>query len=162
MNRRPLTGRFDVAIIPCGGAKHPPSPYGPYKAALLYKGTPFRKNLEHAQIFAERVLILSAKYGLVDLDDKIEWYEAYLPDLDVRERWILHNRIKDQYIFKHLNRMHATGGQFVSYLPKAYQEALDAALPWLQPSRPYAGLTMLQMIKRLNQETRDAQRSVGR
>lgn len=59
-----------LVIIPCGSAKiwdrHPHT--GPTLARDVYQGAPFRVNRKYAERFAERWVILSAKYGFISPD----------------------------------------------------------------------------------------------
>ena len=62
-----------LVIIPCGGAKRD----YPCLAALMYVGGYHLKCQAYAEELTtlDRILILSAKYGLLALDDPIEPYE---------------------------------------------------------------------------------------
>ncbi len=57
-----------LVIIPCGQKKvwkrNPNS--GPTPAKDAYEGAPFKVNKEYAERFADRWVILSAKYGFID------------------------------------------------------------------------------------------------
>lgn len=60
------------------------------KARELYVSTLFKKNLQYAMKLApHQIFILSAKHGLVELDDEIEPYDLTLNDLPTVEikRW---------------------------------------------------------------------------
>lgn len=57
-----------LVIVPCGQAKiwkKKPN-HGPAKAKDAYIGAPFKVNRAFAEKFADRWLILSAKYGFID------------------------------------------------------------------------------------------------
>ncbi len=57
------------------------------KARDLYISPLFRMNLKYAQQFSpQQVFILSAKYGLLQLDDEIEPYDLTLNEMSARER----------------------------------------------------------------------------
>ncbi|MFQ5709615.1 MAG: DUF6884 domain-containing protein [bacterium] len=57
------------------------------KARDLYISPLFRMNLKYAHQFSpEKVSILSAKYGLIQLDEEIGPYDATLNRMSVRER----------------------------------------------------------------------------
>lgn len=72
----------DIALISCTKSKRgTPSP-----AALLYTSTLFNKSLLCAQTIARRTYILSAKHGLLNLDDKIDPYELSIKSLSKPER----------------------------------------------------------------------------
>lgn len=59
-----------LVIIPCGQGKiwDATPDAGPVQAANAYTGAPFKVNREYAQRFADRWIILSAKYGFIDPD----------------------------------------------------------------------------------------------
>jgi hypothetical protein len=67
-----------LAIIPCGARKRE----GIHQAAELYTGSYFRAALKWARRNADRVLILSAKHGLIPLDYEIESYDLKMGDPD--------------------------------------------------------------------------------
>ena len=57
------------------------------KAGDLYISTLFRLNLKYAQKLApSKIFVLSAKYGLVDIDEKIEPYDLTLNSMPYKER----------------------------------------------------------------------------
>jgi len=64
-----------LAIIPCTNQKADE----PMKARDLWVGSHFQFVLAHAELFYDKVLIMSYKYGLISPDDVIEPY-----DYDVR------------------------------------------------------------------------------
>ena len=57
-----------LVVVPCGMAKiwdrYPDA--GPTPARAVYTGSPFMVNREYAETFADRWVILSAKYGFID------------------------------------------------------------------------------------------------
>lgn len=59
-----------LVIVPCGRGKvwdlDPTA--GPTPARDVYQGAPFKVNREYAEKFADRWVILSAKYGFIDPD----------------------------------------------------------------------------------------------
>jgi cytoplasmic iron level regulating protein YaaA (DUF328/UPF0246 family) len=60
------------------------------RARDLYISPLFKKNLQYAQkLTPDKIFILSAKYGLVGLDDEIEPYDLTLNTMSSREikRW---------------------------------------------------------------------------
>jgi hypothetical protein len=71
-----------VALVSCGKTKLPRLS----KARDLYQGDLFRKSLKYAQkLDADKIFILSAKYGLLDLDAEIEPYDQSLIGARVAE-----------------------------------------------------------------------------
>jgi len=66
-------GRRTLVVIPCGRnkiwKKRPDA--GPTRARDAYTGSPFKVNREYAERFADRWVVLSAKYGLIGPDFEI-------------------------------------------------------------------------------------------
>lgn len=57
------------------------------KAADLYTSTLFTKALRYAEsLKPDRILILSAEYGVLELDDEVDPYEKTLNNMRVTER----------------------------------------------------------------------------
>jgi len=72
-----------VVLISCVSKKLPHKA----RARDLYVSPLFRMNLKYAQRFSpSRVFILSAKYGLVELDEVIEPYDVTLNNMSAGER----------------------------------------------------------------------------
>jgi len=59
-----------LVIIPCGAGKvwDSDSTRGPCRAKEAYTGSPFKVNRKYAEKFAEKWVILSAKYGYINPD----------------------------------------------------------------------------------------------
>ena len=74
-----------IAFISCVKKKK----MTPCAARELYSSDLFRKSLQYAEKHADKVYILSAKYGLLEPDDIIAPYEMTLKSMSVREqkRW---------------------------------------------------------------------------
>ena len=57
-----------LVVVPCGASnlwkKHPGA--GPTRAKDVYTGAPFKVNRDYAEEFADRWVIVSAKYGFID------------------------------------------------------------------------------------------------
>lgn len=62
-----------LVIVPCGQAKiwDKRLEFGPVQARDAYTGPPFKVNRQYAEHFAERWVILSAKYGFIAPDYEI-------------------------------------------------------------------------------------------
>lgn len=91
-----------VVFISCGKRKLP----NKARAEDLYCGSYFNTCLELAKNISHRVYILSAKHGLLKLDDVIEPYELTLnkfkkKDLEVWRKMVLKDikKIKGDYVF---------------------------------------------------------------
>lgn len=75
-----------VVLISCGKRKLP----GKSKASDLYIGAYFKYQLRYARnLEPDRIYILSAKYGLIGLDDEIDTYNCTLnqKSTEQREEW---------------------------------------------------------------------------
>jgi hypothetical protein len=99
---------------------------GTHKARDLYIGTYFSKTLNYAQTQCEIVYILSAKYGLVELDQTIHSYELKITQLKKQERklWALHvlKQMKDKQLVEYDIKIYAGQPYYeplVPYLPNA-------------------------------------------
>ncbi len=138
--------RYELGIIPCTASKNPAG----LTPLTLYKGGPFSLMMRHATQRCDRVLIMSAKYGLLDLNDPVRWYEAYLPTLDDPQKAELRARIQQQKITTACTSVFGA----ISYLPKAYWDFLSSAKPALcaDTHRPYKSLPMLTLFKVLSNE----------
>jgi len=101
------TGK-DIYLISCSNEKAD----GPAPASELYDSPLFKKSLEFARkkTSDDNIKILSAKYGLVDLDQVIETYDLTLKEMnaEAREQWAdlvytglseCFNVDKDRFIF---------------------------------------------------------------
>lgn len=82
-----------IILISCVSKKR----YIISKAKDLYISTLFRKNLAYAKILnPDQIFVLSAKYGLVDLDEIIEPYDVTLNTMPVKEIRQWANRVLTQ------------------------------------------------------------------
>ena len=110
-----------LVVIPCGGAKLDK----PASAAELYIGSMFKDTLRTARAMADDadIRILSAKHGLVKLDQIIEPYDVKMGDADS----ISHSKLQQQ-----ITELHEDYDVFdyriEALLPKAYYSALWAAV----------------------------------
>ena len=78
-----LPNRNTIVLISCVRKKLPHKA----KARDLYISPLFRMQLKYAQQFLpQKVFILSAKYGLVQLDEEIEPYDVTLNKMSAHER----------------------------------------------------------------------------
>ena len=65
---------MNIAFISCVKSKK----IGNYEAKELYISDFFKKSLRYCIINYDKVFILSAKYGLLELNERIETYEMTL------------------------------------------------------------------------------------
>ncbi|MFZ5910301.1 MAG: DUF6884 domain-containing protein [Chloroflexota bacterium] len=71
-----------IVIISCASKKRPQR----CKASELYISALFRKNLQYAlKLAPNKIFILSARYGLVGLDEEIEPYDLTLNTMSAQE-----------------------------------------------------------------------------
>lgn len=128
-------------------------------ARELYTSALFRKSLAHAERHCERVYILSALHGLVELDRRLEPYNRRLGSKKEREAWA--RRVASHLIGRH--------GRAVDYLLLAgvdYAGPLATALsthdgfredgwhgvPRERIHRPLAGMQVGQRLRWLNDQ----------
>lgn len=107
-----------LVIIPCGGAKQTQ----PAPAAELYVGSMFADTLRTARTMTtdDNIRILSAKHGLISLDQIVEPYDLKIGQAGS----VTSATLNDQ-----LNAFVPTSETFVidALLPKAYINALEEA-----------------------------------
>ena len=78
-----------IVLISCGKTKH----HSRTKARELYRGDLFKKSMSYAETLnPENIYILSAKHGLVCLDDELDPYEQTLSKMPIaaRREWSRH------------------------------------------------------------------------
>lgn len=74
---------MNIVLISCSAKKQ----NGKKRAVELYQGSLFKKSYLYAKkIGAERIFILSAKYGLVETEDEIESYDQTLNKMSQKEK----------------------------------------------------------------------------
>lgn len=121
------------------------------KARDLYVSPLFRLNLQYAQkLEPDAIFILSAKYGLVALDEEIEPYDVTLNNMGVNERKVWAGKIVRQL------QLHADLQQdfFVILAGERYRQYL---LPHLMSYEiPLKGLSIGKQLQYLNRQVRDA------
>lgn len=139
-----MQARFDLAIIPCTSGKHANG----LTPLTLYRGGIFSVMMRHAALRADKILIMSAKYGLLGLGDPVSWYNAYLPTLSPAERTTLIAVLRAQI------NPGWSDVRVLSYLPKFYYETLLEANPTVVSKfkRPYRNLGHLPLVKVLSRE----------
>ncbi|MFD8387396.1 DUF6884 domain-containing protein [Streptomyces sp. NPDC059679] len=140
----PAIGR-PVLVIPCSAAKKPlPEGVDELPAAQLYTGPYFTKCFEAAQaIPGGRVVIVSAKYGLITPDTLIAPYEKRLDP-----RTVDHAKHRAQAAAMGRALPHAP--EVIALAGKDYADA--AAAVWPHVLRPLAGAgigTQLQRLTRI-------------
>jgi len=126
-----------IALLSCGRAKETSA----RRARDLYVGPVFKKSLEYASAIADEVLILSAKHGLVRLDQVIEPYDLKLTDMDKIARRAWGERVATS-LRDHVER---DGGEEPCIVIVAGEDYADVLiepivrLGWSRPEEPLRG-----------------------
>ncbi|UOD34841.1 hypothetical protein DSN97_00450 [Deferribacteraceae bacterium V6Fe1] len=118
------------------------------RARDLYVSPLFRMNLKYAQRFSPKnIFILSAKYGLIDLDEEIVPYDVTLNNLSAHERKNWARKVIEQLReYCDLENDH-----FVILAGKKYRQYL---MPYLQSCQvPLAGLPIGKQLQFLKEKT---------
>lgn len=91
--------------------------------------------MTHAHQRADRIMIMSAKHGLVDLDTPMRYYDAFITSISTQERLELIAKVRKQV-------EPLIGLRTISYLWIPYHEVIVEASPHFAGSlrRPYQGL----------------------
>lgn len=117
------------------------------KASDLYISPLFRKNLQYAlKLNSDQIFILSAKYGLVSLDEEIEPYDLTLntmPAAEVKE-WaagVIH-QLSSWTDLQHDEFIFLAGAKYRKYL---IQHLAHVEIP-------FEGLTIGRQLQRLNEQ----------
>lgn len=132
--------KLAVCLIACSAvkARHP------MRAEDLYQGDLFRKSLAWARLTGrfQEILVLSAKHGVVQLEQVVEPYNMTLNDVGTEDR-----RLWAQVVARDLmNRFSASDVpiEFVALAGRSYMEELSLELQVVMPSaelsRPLTGL----------------------
>jgi len=109
-----------IAFIGCGKQKK----RIPCKAKAMYQGILFKKALQYCQQNFDQVWILSAKYGLLHLEDVIEPYDLSLMSFTKEERMEWAKKVKSQLIAREVS------GDFTFFAGKLYIEYLIGNKPF--------------------------------
>jgi hypothetical protein len=138
-----------LVIVPCGKAKiwsrHPG--HGRVRAREAYTGSLFKVNRRYAERFGETWVILSAKYGFIPPDFKIEDYDATFrkrsPDL-----------VRDAKLRRQIRKLNLGGCKIVVGLGgKDYRDRVQSAFAGVpvKPIFPFKNLPIgkaMQAVKR--------------
>lgn len=141
---------YELGIIPCGRAKNAVG----VTPLTLYRSTPFTVMVRHAQQRCGRILIMSAKYGLLRPNDRVAHYDNHLAALSLEQRERLAGEMLIQWWLHHLKEVNPS--QVLCYLPKAYFDLMASLAHyriWCNGlRRPYKNLGMRQLIRVLSNE----------
>lgn len=140
--------RYDIGLIPCTATKNP---HG-LTPLTLYKGGPFSLMVNHARQRCKRIVIMSAKYGLLEENAKVQYYDTFIGDLNEDERRALVRNVQLSFLFDGWQ-----GASILSYLWKPYWAVFNQALqefPGLKVrvATPYMGTPSLVLYKVLSNE----------
>lgn len=117
-----------VGIIPCSAAKHQQTA----QAEFLYESQNFKAQLECAKSNCDEVLILSAKHGLLSLDEWVEPYDVKMGTCSSEEiTWqeVAH-QVRDRFMVWNEETYSwemPEGIDFDAWLPKKYHYKLQQA-----------------------------------
>jgi len=121
----------------------------PCKAGEMYTSALFSKMMRYAQSLNPKALyILSAKYGLLDVDEVIEPYEKTLNNMKIEERrsWA------DTVLTSLADRCDIVSDHFVVLAGQRYREFLVPRLS--HTSIPLKGLPLGMQLKWLEEKAR--------
>ncbi len=115
----------------------------------IYQSPLFKKNLEYARNRkVDYIFILSARHGLLALDDRIEPYNETLNGKSTRDknRWsrMVFQQIKDNPDIQDINQTH-----FIVLAGMNYRSLLEPVLPNVE--LPLEGLPIGKQLQRLTQ-----------
>jgi len=117
------------------------------KAQDLYQSPLFKKNLAYAkQIQSDEIYILSAKYGLLKLDDEIEPYDKTLNKMNSSEKIKWSNEIYQQ--LQKYERIDSTN--FIFLAGENYRKYLVKKLPHYEV--PMKGLQIGKQLQFLTEK----------
>lgn len=130
-----------IALISCSKSKEDKK----CTAVEMYSRSPaFRLSYELAKLTADQTFILSAKYGLLGVDDEIEPYDETLADKTEQERKLWSDKVLNDL----RQRVSLTDDQFIILAGQKYYAHLLAEISayWL----PLHGLLQGERLEALN------------
>lgn len=137
-----------LVIVQCGGKKiWINNPYlGAVEARDAYTSPYFKKNRAYAERFSDRWVILSAKYGFLDPDDKITDYNVSFKQK--KSQPISISDLRNQVFTKALN----TFNEVVVLGGQEYLEAVEEAFKGINCKvlSPFEGLKIGERLSALN------------
>jgi len=112
-----------IGLVACSATKAPEA----RPASQLYRGQLHRLALDYARFTCDEVFILSARHGLVHLDDVLEPYDSHLLQLSRGGREAWGERVVDQLAHWHptvddLHLVLLAGAPYVNALPRTFLE----------------------------------------
>ena len=134
-----------IVLISCSKTKDE----GVHRAEDLYKGAAFKKELEYAKTLTspDNIYILSAKYGLVELSERLENYDKTLLKCPQAERRQWAAKVMDQLKAKLREKgLKEEDVHFVVLAGKKYREFLELD----DCEVPFEGLRQGELLQKLN------------
>jgi len=136
-----------IVLLSCVSKKRPAKT----KAEDLYCSTLFKLSLTFAKRLApDHIFILSAKYGLVRLDDMIEPYDTTLNDMTKQDR----KQWADSVLRQLKETVDCEEDHFIILAGSKYRQYLIPAL--VSYEIPLAGQTIGKQLQRLKKEVNHA------
>ncbi len=138
--------KYDVGLIPCTASKNPEG----LTPLTLYKGGPFSLMVRHARQRCKRIVIMSAKYGLLEESDRVQYYDTFIDDLTDDQKFLLMRGVRDT-----LNCIMWRNSSVLSYLWKPYWAVFSEANEpryHIKVRTPYMGTPSLVLYKVLSNE----------
>jgi len=143
-----------LVVVPCGQAKiwkkYPRK--GPTEAKYAYIGSPFKVNRAFAERFADRWMILSAKYGLIDPgfivpeDYDVTFAEPSTNPITVDD---VKRQLKDMKDLHGYDAVIALGGQdYTDIVKQVFMNFFRVLLPTEGLSLPHA-LSQISSLSKL-------------
>jgi hypothetical protein len=117
---------------------------GRHPARALYQGALFKAALAHAQRIGAVTFIVSAKYGLVQLDTELEAYERKLRP-DERDSWAWSVCVAlRRHLMKRRFAVTIFAGETYAEPLESYLAAID---PTIEVCTPLAGLSLGSQLR---------------
>ena len=132
-----------IVLISCGKDKRNQRA----KARNMYRGSLFKKSLRYAQkLSPDKIFILSAKHGLLELDTEIEPYDMTLNNMNTckRRQWA------DRVLGNLRARSDIDNDDFVFLAGSKYREFLICHIR--HSSVPMKGLKQGEQLRWLNEQ----------
>ena len=132
-----------IGLVGCGKSKLDHSA----PARELYTGPLFRAALRYAEATCDRVFVLSAKHGLLDLDTVIEPYDLRLKDLSPDELLSWGDAVSSAVM-----ALTGTPTEIIVLAGRDYSEALPLADGWTL-TEPMFGMQVGERLRWLRENT---------
>jgi hypothetical protein len=129
-----------VGLLSCGKAKQP----GQHPARDLYTSPLFRTSLAYLESVCHEVYILSAKHGLLELDARVESYDARLPQrTEDLECWA--RNVEASLRLRFVKGQAMLPVQIVGMAGRNYLEPLQQKMDWVVAwTLPLDGMSIFQ------------------